>query len=151
MQLPQTVGCQCGKVRYEIGATPLLTYLCHCTECQRLTGSAFAMAIVVTEQAFRLMGADLRPLHRIADSGRVVTRLVCPECGAWVCGLPTPNGLRRVRAGSLDDRSWLRPTVNFWTRSKQPWITLTEDDRHFETQPEAEQEIRSLLSPSGSP
>jgi hypothetical protein len=66
----------------------------------------------------------------------VVTRWVCPECGSWVCGASrSDDGLRRVRVGSLDDRSWLRPTAHFWTRSKQPWITLPEGDQILETQP----------------
>ncbi len=137
MKLPQTGGCQCGRIRYEITEIPKLIYTCHCTDCQRLTSSAFSMAIVVADEAFRLTGAEPRPIQRTADSGRVTTRWVCPECGSWLCGSATPDGLRRVRSGTLDDTSWLRPTVHFWTRSKQPWITLPEGDQYFETQPAA--------------
>jgi hypothetical protein len=62
---------------------------------------------------------------------------VCPECGSWICAGPRPvSTVRNVRAGTLDDTSWLRPTVHFWTRSKQPWIALPEGGRNFETQPE---------------
>jgi hypothetical protein len=135
MKLPQTGGCQCGKIRYEITEAPQLVYTCHCTDCQRLTSSAFSMAMAVTDGAFRLTAAEPRPIPRIADSGRVGTRLVCPACGSWVCGSAEPNGVRRVRRGTLDDTSWLRPTVHFWTRSKQPWITLPEGDQSFATQP----------------
>src|SRR5207302_3531404 len=102
MKLPQTGGCQCGKIRYEITEAPQLVYTCHCTACQRLTSSAFSMGLVVTETAFRLSGVEPEPLQRVADSGRVNTRLVCPECGSWICGLPR-DGVVRVRAGSLDD------------------------------------------------
>jgi hypothetical protein len=136
MKLPQTGGCLCGKIRYEITEAPQSVYTCHCVDCQRLTSSAFSMAIVVPDGAFRLAGIEPRPIQRPADSGRVVTRWVCPECGCWVCGASSSdNGLRRVRAGTLDDTSWLRPTVHFWTRSKQPWIRLPEGDQVFETQP----------------
>ena len=63
---------------------------------------------------------------------------VCPQCGTWVCGASSSDqGLRRVRAGTLDDTSWLRPTAHFWTRSKQPWITLPAGDQVFATQPDA--------------
>jgi Glutathione-dependent formaldehyde-activating enzyme len=79
------------------------------TDCQRLTSSAFSMGIVVPEPAFRLSGVEPRQLRRIADSGRINTRLVCPECGTWICGMPR-DGVHRVRAGTLDDTSWLRPT-----------------------------------------
>ena len=137
MKLPQTGGCQCGKIRYEITAAPLLTYTCHCLDCQRLTSSAFSMAIVVPDTGFRLMGVAPRPLQRTTDSGRVATRLVCPECGSWICGMPGPDGTRRVRAGTLDDTSWVRPTEHFWTRSKQAWVTLPKGDQVFATQPAA--------------
>jgi hypothetical protein len=136
MKLPQTGGCQCGKVRYEIAEAAHMVYTtCHCIDCQRLTGSAFSMAMIVTDAAFRLTGVELRAIRRTADSGRVTTRWVCPECGAWVCGSATAEGRRVVRSGTLDDTSWLRPKVHFWTRSKQPWITLPEGDQSFETQP----------------
>jgi hypothetical protein len=122
------------KIGYEITEAPQLVYTCHCVDCQRLTSSAFSMGIVVPDRAFRLMGLEPRQLQRTADSGRINTRLVCQECGCWIWGMPR-NGVRRVRAGTLDDASWLRPTAHFWTRSKQPWITLPEGDQSFKTQP----------------
>ncbi len=77
MKLPQTGGCQCGKIRYEITEAPTLVYTCHCRDCQRLTSSAFSMGIVVAEAGFRLSGIEPRPLQRMPDSGRLNTRLVC--------------------------------------------------------------------------
>jgi hypothetical protein len=136
MKLPQTGGCLCGKIRYEITEAPRLVYTCHCVDCQRIMSNAFSMAIVVTDVALRIAGIEPCQLQRTADSGRVDTRLVRPECGCWVCGASSSDyGFRRVRAGTLDDTSWLRPTAHFWTRSKQPWITLPEGDQIFETQP----------------
>ena len=134
MKIPQTGGCQCGKIRYEITENPQSVYTCHCTDCQRLTSSAFSMGVVIPDTALRLSGVEPRQLQRTADSGRVNTRLVCPECGTWICGTPR-DGLHRVRAGTLDDTLWLRPTRHIWTRSKQPWITLLEGDQVFEAQP----------------
>ena len=60
MKLPQTGGCQCGKIRYEISETPQSVYACHCRDCQRLTSSAFSMGIVVPEAAFKLGGVEGR-------------------------------------------------------------------------------------------
>jgi hypothetical protein len=125
MKLPQTGGCQCGALRYEITEAPQMVYTCHCTDCQRLTSSAFSMAVVVTAAAFRLTIGEPRSLQKTADSGRMTTRWVCPQCGSWICSAPTGSTLR-VRAGTLDDTSWLRPTAHFWTRSRQPWIALPE-------------------------
>ena len=131
-----TGSCHCGAITYEAEVDPGKVSVCHCTDCQRLTSSAFSLGMVVSDKAFRLMGVEPRPLQRTADSGRVNTRLVCPECGSWVCGTPR-EGVVRVRAGTLDDTSWLRPTRHVWTRSKQPWITLPEGDQVFATQPAA--------------
>src|SRR5262249_40995256 len=75
-----------------------------------------------------------RQFQRTADSGRVNVRLVCPECGSWICGMPR-DGVVRVRGGTLDDISWLRPTRHIWTRRKQPWVELPEGDAVFEGQP----------------
>ena len=141
MKLPQTGGCNCSKLRYEITEAPRLTYACHCVDCQRMTGSAFSMAVVVSEGVFRLSGTEPRAIQRTADSGRVTNRWVCPECGSWISsgakpGSATSGTPRVVRAGTLDDTSWLRPTVHFWTRSKQSWIVLPEGSRSFETQPD---------------
>lgn len=136
MKLPQTGGCQCSKIRYEITEAPQLVYTCHCTDCQRLTSSAFSLGIVVAESALRLSGIEPRPLQRVADSGRPNTRWVYPDCGSWVCS-PPRDGVVRVRAGTLDDTSWLRPTRHIWTRSKQPWITFAEGDQIFGAQPPA--------------
>jgi hypothetical protein len=138
MKLPQTGGCQCGAIRYEISEAPQLVYTCHCTECQRLTGSAFSMALVVAGTAFQPAGTQPRPLQRQADSGRIVTRWVCPDCGTWIWSGPKPHPATRdalrVRAGTLDDTSWLYPTAHFWTRSAQSWVVLPEGDQRFETQ-----------------
>ncbi|WP_431267627.1 GFA family protein [Dankookia sp. P2] len=71
----------------------------------------------------------------------MVTRWVCRDCGTWICngarpGTAPPGGLVAVRAGTLDDTAWLRPSVHFWTRSAQSWVILPEGDTRFATQPE---------------
>jgi hypothetical protein len=136
MKLPQTGGCHCGALRYEITQAPHLVYTCHCTDCQRLTSSAFSLAVVAAPGSFRLTRGDPKAAVKTADSGREVVRWVCGQCGSWICSAPMSGSATRVRGGTLDDTSWLRPTAHFWTRSKQPWIALPEGDRIFETQPE---------------
>ena len=134
MKLPQTGGCQCGKIRYAITEVPQLVYTCHCTDCQRITSSAFSLGVALPEVAFRLTAGEPRAIERVPDSGRLNTRCVCPDCASWVYTLPR-GGVIRVRAGTLDDTSWLRPTRHIWTRSKQPWVTFAEGDEIFEGQP----------------
>src|SRR5204863_402250 len=82
------------------------TYTCHCTDCQHLTSSAFSLAITVPDGAFRLTKGEPRLVQKIADSGRVVTRWVCSECGCWLTSSPQPGArpgamIRRVRGGTL--------------------------------------------------
>lgn len=141
MKLPQTGGCLCGAVRYKLTQPPLVAYTCHCTVCQRLTGSAFSSALIIAADACRFVGGEVRSFQRLADSGRTVTRWVCSACGTWICNGAKPGTAPRgtfvgVRAGTLDNTSWLRPTAHFWTRSAQPWVKLPEGDTRFETQPE---------------
>ena len=136
MKLPQTGGCQCGAIRYEITQTPQMVYTCHCTDCQRMTSSAFSIGCVLPEGAFHVVRGDPKAVQRLADSGRETIWWICPECGSWVCASRPGATVRNVRGGTFDDTSWLRPTVHFWARSKQPWIALPEGGRNFETQPE---------------
>lgn len=141
MILPLTGGCGCGAIRYELAAAPLEVYACHCTDCQRFTSSAFSLGMVMDEAAFRLTGKQAQPAPtHVAESGRIKTRRICPDCGTWVYGTPRPGTLvpmvRIVRGGTLDDTSWLRPTTHYWTRSKQAWIVLPDGDAIFETQPD---------------
>jgi hypothetical protein len=140
MNLPLTGGCLCGAIRYKITRPPILVYTCHCTDCQHLTGSAFAIGISVLDEAVHLSGKAPRIIESIADSGRVKGRCVCPDCSTCVCGQPRPGRqiqamVRSILGGTLDDTSWLRPTVHVWTRSKQPWIVLPDSDHRFDTQP----------------
>jgi hypothetical protein len=138
MNLPLTGGCLCRGVRYEITRPPILVYTCHCTDCQHITGSAFAIGVLALNEAVRLSGKAPRVIESIADSGRVKGRCVCPDCATCVCGQPRPGTqmqamVRSILGGTLDDTSWLRPTVHAWTRSKQPWIALPENDQQFMT------------------
>jgi hypothetical protein len=80
MKLPQTGG----KIRDEITKVPQSVYTCHCVDCQRLTSSAFSMAIVVTDVAFRIAGIEPRAIQRAADSGAVVSGGLP---GVWLLGL----------------------------------------------------------------
>lgn len=141
MKLPQTGGCLCGAVRYESTAPPVLTYTCHCTACQRITGSAFSAALLVQAETCRFVGGETRGFERVADSGRSVTRWVCAACGIWLCngarpGTAPDGSLFALRAGTLDDTDWFRPEVHFFSRSAQPWVVLPRGDTRFETQPE---------------
>ncbi len=130
----------CGAIRYEISEPPLSVYACHCPDCQRATGSAFSVGVVVNAAAFRATGKDPRSVPGgVAASGRVKSRSVCPDCGVWLFGNPRPatdhpGMVRVVRAGTLDDTAWVRPTTHYWTQNAQPWLVL--DGTRHQTQPD---------------
>ena len=140
MKLPLTGGCPCGAIRYVISTAPIDVYACHCTDCQRSTSSAFSIGVVVPNGAFEATGKDPRSVPGgIADSGRAKFRWTCPNCGVWLFGNPrlgtkSPGMVRVIRAATLDDTSWVRPTTHYWTRSAQPWVNL--DGILHETQPD---------------
>jgi hypothetical protein len=129
-------GCQCGALRYRIEAEPVALVACHCTECQRQSGSAFGMSLVVPQQAFRMLSGEPRIFTRKAASGREVACAFCGECGNRIYHEPKyRQETLNVKPGTLDDTSWLSPALHVWTRSKQPWVPLPEGVRCLEGQP----------------
>jgi hypothetical protein len=132
-----TGGCQCGAVRYEVHGEPVVLYACHCMECQKQSASAFGLSMVVRKEDFALVVGEPRRWRRTAESGRTVTCHFCGDCGSRVYH----NSSRgpefvNVKAGSLDDTSWLRPAGHLWTKSAQPWVEIPADLPCFEGQPD---------------
>ena len=142
MQLPLTGGCICGAIRYTVAQTPIEVYACHCTDCQRITSSAFSIGVIVSDDAFTATGKTAITVPGgVTEGGRVKSRWVCPDCGTWLFGNPRPGTqhpgmFRVVRGGTLDDTSWLKPTAHYWTRSRQPWVALPEGAAVFATHPD---------------
>jgi hypothetical protein len=137
-KFPQSGGCQCGAVRYEVTGPPRSVYACHCTECQTQSGSAFAMAAVIPQENFRITRGTPKMFRRPSVSGKTMECWFCPDCGTRLYHMPGgadyPN--RNIKPGTLDDSSWLAPTIHFWTRSAQPWFAFPDGVTCYETQPE---------------
>ena len=129
-------GCQCGAVRYRVEGEPRGLAVCHCTECQRQSGSAFGMSLIVPRESFQLLRGEPKTFTRTADSGRLVECAFCPACGTRV--YHAPEAMRdtlNLKPGTLDDTSWLTPRVHVWTQEKQPWVVIPEGLSRFEGQP----------------
>ncbi len=104
MKLPLTGGCQCGALRFEIRAEPLTVYVCHCTECQRQSGSAFGMSVMVPRASLVYTTGAPRRWKRTADSGRAIESDMCETCGVRPVNHPTANDkVSIVKPGTLDD------------------------------------------------
>src|SRR2546423_1693279 len=115
--------CLCGAVSYSCDADPVWTAVCHCRDCQRQTGTAFSIIVGVPAQSFELSGELGTHVTIGEDHGLETKRRFCPACGSPVisesAGLP---GVVIVKAGTLDDPSWLAPQMEVWGRSAQPWV-----------------------------
>ena len=136
MEEPREGGCQCGALRYSVAGAPITLAVCHCTECQRQSGSAFGMSLVVPKDAFRMTSGEPRMFERKANSGNTVRCAFCPSCGTRIYHEPAATTASvNVKPGTLDDTSWLEPAVHFWTRGKQRWVVIPEGLLCFDEQP----------------
>jgi hypothetical protein len=136
MKLPLTGGCQCGAVRYEIRQAPKSLYVCHCTECQRQSGSAFALSMPVAREAVAVTAGAPRRWRRVLESGRAIDCVFCGDCGTRLWHEPERNPTASVlKPGTLDDTAWFRPVGHIWTKSAQPWCDIPDDAVNYEAQP----------------
>ncbi len=136
-------GCACGAVRFALKAKPMVVHACHCTDCQRLTGSAFVLnAWIERDQVDLLSGAPAS--FTFTDKGRNNSVHFCPECGTYVWTEYLP-GFWFVRVGALDNPKAFAPDAHIFTRSKQPWLALPDDGSVYETYYD-----RNIVWPAGS-
>jgi hypothetical protein len=135
MPAPYDGGCVCGAIRYRVGEEPLTLYACHCTDCQRHTGTSFALSMVVRRRSFEVIVGTPRTYAVTVEGGHVRRGRFCDACGTRLWGEPArlPEVLV-LRPGTLDDTTWLVPVAHIWTRSAQPWMSFG-DAARFETQP----------------
>lgn len=117
-------GCACGAVRFALQATPMIVHACHCTDCQRLTGSAFAINAWIEKDQVELR-SGVPASFKFTDKGRNNRVHFCGQCGTYVWTEYRP-GFRFVRVGALDDPAAFAPDVHIFTRSKQPWLQLSD-------------------------
>lgn len=126
-ELPMEGGCQCGKLRYRLTKPPLTYYACHCTVCQRQSGSAFGSSMMMEADGVDLVGPHETFGHR-GGSGRPMECAFCPSCGVRVTHQIVGSDIMVIKPGTLDDTSWLVPAGHIFTATRQPWVTLGADD-----------------------
>ncbi len=137
--LPLEGGCQCGAVRYTISGPPVVFYLCHCTECQKQSSSAFGESLRVNLADFTISGPTRTWRRPIGDGTRHQACTFCDTCGTRLTHQRPGYGDRlNVKAGTLDDTRWLVPAGHIWTRSKQAHVAIGPDELTYPQQPEAD-------------
>jgi hypothetical protein len=128
-------GCLCGKVRYSASGDPAFVGICHCRDCQKFTGSAFAVVIGVPKSAFSLQG-QVATYSKAGDTGKSIERRFCPVCGSSIAdeASAVPN-MVMISSGTLDDPNWVKPAMQIYCDSAQPWVQLGGDMKAFPKMP----------------
>ena len=115
--------CFCGAVTYDAEIDPDRVLICHCTDCQNHSGSAYRVVAGVVDGGFRLLAGELKSYEKVADSGSVRSRTFCPECGTniYACTVGEGTGFFGLRLGTINQRAELTPKLRVWCRSALPW------------------------------
>jgi hypothetical protein len=127
-------GCVCGAVRYRAEGRPMRTTACHCTMCQKRTGSAFGLGAYFKDEQVSFLRGRMQTYEHVSDeSGRWLRFEFCPICGTQVTWtLEAMPGMRGVGLGTFDDPKWLKPNRFGWYSSGHSWIKPPEGVEVFE-------------------
>ncbi len=134
-------GCACGAVRYRLLEDPLELHVCHCTNCQTVTGSAFLMCMPVHTRSLEVLKGDPKAVSFKSPDGVAKYNRRCPDCGCMVWGEIDGTEILALQPGTLDVTSWLEPIAHIWTSSAQPWVEIPTDVLVYEKQPEDNLEL----------
>lgn len=118
----KTGSCRCGQVRFEVNLEPLVTMVCHCSGCQRMTASAFSLSTLYPSEGFKVTSGE--PV--IGGLHGATRHYFCGHCMSWL--FTRPEGMDEfvnVRASLMDDARSFRPFVETWTDAKLPWATTS--------------------------
>jgi hypothetical protein len=126
-------GCACGAVRYRLASEPLFVHCCHCLNCQRQTGSAFVINLLIETDRVKLLRGEPVPVEVPRDEAGKYKQTIfrCPECQIALFSEYTRPGIWFVRGGTLDDPTGVAPDVHIYTRSKVSWVTLPDSAPAF--------------------
>jgi hypothetical protein len=116
--------CHCRRITYEAEVNPDEVEICHCTDCQTLSGSAFRIVVPVTEQNFRLLTGTPKIYTKLAESGAERWQVFCPDCGTQIyatAGISQPK-IFGIRVGTIRQRHKLAPKRQYWCRSAMSWV-----------------------------
>lgn len=130
-------GCHCGYITYEAEVDADKTVICHCTDCQTLSGSAFRTVAPTKEGTFKVRSGELKLYVKTGDSGTARQQAFCPECGTPIYSAAVGDGpkVHGLRVGSIRQRERLAPTMQLWGRSAQSWVNDVGAIPRIETQP----------------
>jgi hypothetical protein len=117
--------CHCGGITYRAEIDPEGVRLCHCADCQTLSGSAFRVVVSAVDGTFKLLSGQPKLYIKTAESGAKRAQAFCPDCGTQIYATSADDGPKSygLRVGTIRQRAQLRPSRQYWYRSAQPWLT----------------------------
>ena len=138
--------CHCGYISYEAEIEPEQVVICHCTDCQTLSGSAFRTVALTRENAFRLLSGEPKIYVKTGEGGTKRAQTFCPECGTPIFSSTVGDGPKvyGVRVGTARQRDQLVPKIQLWCRSSQRWLADLRAARQIDTQPPFDRNGRML-------
>jgi hypothetical protein len=115
--------CHCGAITFEAEADPEAVYVCHCTDCQSISGSPFRWAVNIPKERFRLLAWSPKTYVKRAESGAENHQVFCPDCASPIYSTSDWDGWKSVnlRLGTVRQRAHLRPKLQVWHRSAHSW------------------------------
>ena len=130
-------GCHCGYIAYEAEAEPAKAMICHCTDCQILSGSAFRTVLLTQEASFKLRTGKLKIYVKTGESGTARPQAFCPKCGTPIYSTTIGKGpkVHSLRLGTVRQRDQFVPKLQLWCRSAQRWVTDIGSVPQIEKQP----------------
>jgi hypothetical protein len=125
-------GCHCGNITYVAEIDPDTVGICHCTDCQTLSGTAFRTSVPAAKEAFNLLTGQPKIYVKTAESGAKRAQAFCPECGTpiYAAAASDPQ-VFNIRVGTVRQRAELRPTAQGWCRSALNWVNDLQSIKQF--------------------
>ena len=117
-------GCHCGKLTFSAEVDPEQVFICHCTDCQTLSGSAYRTVVPAIEGSFKMLTGNPQIYFKTTENGSKRQQAFCSDCGTPIYSAPESmdSSLYIIRAGSIKQRSQLKPKSQIWCRSMQSWV-----------------------------
>ena len=132
MSAPREGGCACAALRYRLASEPLFVHCCHCLNCQRQTGSAFVVNLLIEADRVEILAGTPVQVDAPRDDGSAQRIFRCRHCQVAIYSEYSRPEVRFVRGGTLDDPRGVRPDVHIYTRSKVGWVILPDDVPRFD-------------------
>lgn len=132
-----TGSCQCGAIRYETDADPVMAGHCHCNACKKSSGAGHASALFVPKESFEVFG-NPTSYESEGGSGKIIKRYFCPTCGSRLYGEPLAAGnIIGIMAGTLDDPEQFSPQFQIYTEHRTTWDPTPCDGPEFPAGPQS--------------